>query len=786
MKRLFIISFLTLSQLTFALVSFGPTSLISNVATNRCERYVKISFVVNWQINNNKFKIWRATEPNFFSSILVGTITGCGTCDSKTYSIEDYNLQPGITYYYKIVAISNWDLEQKKYIGSIYTPIPIDFINQVTDDVNIGSSPINESAYSWNYENNKKQGIVISLYPTEVYNIYAEQNNFELIFKTTELSQFVQIKISINNSSYFNIYNGSQKYMFDWINAKNYFPNNGIYTLKVKFLEWSGKYYERQYNIVIVPQSDELHIDNYCNTIRVWRGYAGPSGFDGLPIVLSEGFDPYNTKSQQYYRYTGKNLIECLLKKGFNVYIIDYSFNAQSIEQNASVFSSAIRYINSLTNKKVIAAGISMGGIINRLACALAEQNNNPLPISKFITIDSPHQGAVVSKDLQDWRKIKTSGDNFADYAINNPAAKQMLIYNPYDNGSTHSLFYNYLKNINGDGYPHLVEKIGVSFSNSTPNPYSKGTKWLELTIKTNINNKEYQSFYLSDDEIQAGSYFPKFNIDPSQIYLISTKQWSLSPLQSFIDPYIVFNQIAYPTFIPHNSSLDIINNISPFDKTIVPLATYFHDEVPEELLDAMLNSLISTNTFIQGKVYLFTTKDIIASSGIYVGDSVTSDIPYIGTVRIINSDITLKAGNEIVLNDEVWIEEGSNFSASISNPVTQCDNSIEQQVMKIQIDSTTQLSVINTDSNQINNINSSNIINLYPNPASTHLHIISSEEDWYDLSKIEMVNALGQVFELPKESIQNISGFTEGIYFIKFYFNSGTIVVKSLIIQKE
>ncbi len=76
--------------------------------------------------------------------------------------------------------------------------------------------------------------------------------------------------------------------------------------------------------------------------------------------------------------------------------------------------------------------------------------------------------------------------------------------------------------------------------------------------------------------------------------------------------------------------------------------------------------------------------------------------------------------------------------------------------------------------------------LQLFPNPATQQFFITVNEEDWYDLSKIEMVNALGQVFELPKESIQNISGFTEGIYFIKFYFNSGTIVVKSLIIQKE
>jgi beta-glucanase (GH16 family) len=75
--------------------------------------------------------------------------------------------------------------------------------------------------------------------------------------------------------------------------------------------------------------------------------------------------------------------------------------------------------------------------------------------------------------------------------------------------------------------------------------------------------------------------------------------------------------------------------------------------------------------------------------------------------------------------------------------------------------------------------------LQIFPNPTSNHFHISMAEEDFNDLKKIEIVNTLGQVKELPIRESQDISDLAEGIYMVKFYFSTGMLVVKSLIIKR-
>jgi hypothetical protein len=75
--------------------------------------------------------------------------------------------------------------------------------------------------------------------------------------------------------------------------------------------------------------------------------------------------------------------------------------------------------------------------------------------------------------------------------------------------------------------------------------------------------------------------------------------------------------------------------------------------------------------------------------------------------------------------------------------------------------------------------------LQIFPNPTSEYFHISMAEEDFNDLKKIEIVNTLGQVKELPIRESQDISDLAEGVYMVKFYFSTGMLVVKSLIIKK-
>lgn len=672
-----------------ALVDFwGVPSVIPHNYGPSClgQEYVEITWFMNWESNNDYFQVQRSQDPNFSWAItgtayFNGTANGCGTCGSGQYTVLDYGpFQPGEVWYYRIKAVSNNNVWQYKNAAGPYTtgvPTIINWVNQVTSHVVTGSSPSTESSYIWSSQSKEMQGVTINLIPTEINKIYLEENNHKINFDANPISTFVNIDVSVDNQSYFNIYNGTSKTNFIWQNASSYFTGVGYHNLKVKFTTPSATIYQREFDIYVVPKSDGLYVDNYCNTMRVWKG---SDPLNGTPLVFSEGFDAYNTKSEQYYREAGKDLINCLLNKGINVYVVNYNLNSQSIANNAAIFQSAIRYVSSINgNKQVVATGMSMGGVINRYACAKAENDGNPLPISKFISIDAPQQGAFISMSLQDYIKNTNASNNdtYSDHASNNDAAKQLLQQHKFDPGSSiHTNFYNSLKSLNSDGYPHLVEKIGVSFSTPNPNPDPQGTRWLTIKIHTPI--KPDQHFNLESEEVVAGSYLPKLNKDP--FIAGPNKFWWLNAtliLHPFLYPRVDFIQLAYPTFIPHNSSLDINAGVSKFDKTIIPSSTAFHDEVPSEIIEPLVNAVIGNKSYIQNKNYSIS-RTIIASETIYSGKNVTTTQP-LGDVNINSgSNITYKAGKEIQLREGLNVNQGANFAAFIE-PV-KCDGNTEWQ----------------------------------------------------------------------------------------------------------
>ena len=689
MKKLFLILAVMVSIKSNALVDFfGIPSVIPHSYGATClgQQYVEIQWFMNWESNNDYFQVQRSQDPNFSWAItgtanFNGTINGCGTCGTGQYSVQDYGpFQPGEVWYYRIKAVSNNNNSQYKNAAGPYTsgiPTIVNWISQVTSQVTTGSSPSTENSYQWAQEAKEMQGVTISLMPTEIAKIYLEQNNHKLRFSVQASTPFVNLDVSINNGGYFNLYNGGGSTAHIWQNASSYLTNVGNYNLKVRFTALNATVYYREYDVYVVPKSDGLFVDNYCNTMRVWKG-SDPLG--GTPLVFSEGFDAYNTKSEQYYRKAGDDLINCLLSKGFDVYVVNYNLNAQSIKNNGAIFQSAIRYVSSInSNKKVIATGMSMGGVINRYACAKAENDGNPLPIKKFLSLDAPHQGAVISKDLQDWRKGITIGDVFAEHAANNDAAYELLNYNTYDpTGMVHNNFFNYLNNLNGDGYPHLVTKIGVSFSTNSPNPNSG--KWLYVNV-TGIPGNNNKDFYLTGAELVAGSFLPSINIDPTPIS--NPAFWALiNTFRPFSNPMATVIQYTDPSFIPYNSALDIVNGVSKFDKVIIPSTTGYHDIVPSDIIAPLVNAIIDDKVYIQNKNYNNETRTIIANETIYAGNNVTAN-QTTGDVNInANSNVIFKAGSEIQLKPGFSVSAGANFSAIIE-PL-QCDGNVEFQNKRI------------------------------------------------------------------------------------------------------
>lgn len=783
--KIIIFILLTISPgISYAFVDWAGTSVIPHNYGPTClaNEYVTVGFSTNFEINNASFEIQRSTDPNFSSSIVVGGFGGCGTCGGNQYSIDDYGpFNPNETWYYRARALSTTINYTYHDLGSYTTNVPttINWINQVTHTVMTGSTPSTEASYTWNTDTREMQGVNISLMPTEIAKIYLEQGNNKINFLVHPSCAFVSFDVDVDNSGYSNIYNGSPITNIIWNNSSTALYSFGYHDLKVRFTAINGTQYIRAYNVYVVPASDGFYVDNYCNTMRVWKGnnISNPT-----PLILSEGFDGYNTKSEQYYRYAGKDLIDCLLSKGFDVYVVNYNLNAQSIKNNAAVYQSATRYISNLYGgEKVVASGMSMGGVINRYACAKAENDGNPLPILKFVTLDAPHQGAVIARDFQDWRKslLDESTQNgfpdpFSEFASNNEAAKELLISHAYDPGSTvHTNFFNDLNSLNGDGYPHLVEKIGITFSTISPNPNSGQWIYVHLTGAPNFGGSRNYSGYLTSDELVAGSYLPSLNIDGFPA--ISPQFWlstGLSILRPISNPWVTITQYTDPTFIPHNSSLDIVNNVSAFDQTLIPSVTGYHDVIPAELVEPIVNALIEKTVYVQDKTYNNTTRTIIASEKIIAGNNVTTNYPVGDVIIGANANITFKAGEEIHL--EAGFEANPEFRAIIT-PV-QCDGSTEYQNRQI----VTEESIIDnlqiyTHTYELESSNSaSSRLNLYPNPnmGNFYLSIISSEDMETSLSILDLSGRIvhsqilsllsgGNTIEILKPELPS------GVYFI-------------------
>ncbi len=70
----------------------------------------------------------------------------------------------------------------------------------------------------------------------------------------------------------------------------------------------------------------------------------------------------------------------------------------------------------------------------------------------------------------------------------------------------------------------------------------------------------------------------------------------------------------------------------------------------------------------------------------------------------------------------------------------------------------------------------------LYPNPSIDKINVGMAEEDYYDLSYMEIIDALGRTKRIEKASEVNVKQLSAGLYQLKFVFSHGFIVVKSFI----
>ncbi len=486
-----------------------------------------------------------------------------------------------------------------------------------------GNIPINPDAYQWGYIDNNLQGVNIDVVNTEIKPIVIQQNNAKLTLNTLNHPYpFTKVEIKFGEEDWVTV-SEETTYSVGWLDFPDSFQTFGqIHSLKVRYEKLEESFF-REYEVIVVPASSAFYRDNTKtsepfttgNTLTVWE--TPNQNEEAQPMLIIEGYDVANSNYAEFYRAGGNYLANELFALNYDIYILNFSLGAANIRENAAVLHSAIEYISSLNDGGEVAVmGLSMGGLIARYALAKAEEDGSPLPASSFTSIDSPQQGAVVDSEFQDWIKDKIPSFSRLD----NSAAKEMLIYNAFDEDSTHELFYDELNSLNGNGYPSTIPTIGIAFSNNTPNP-NLDQEWLKVDIDL-LND---QHFHVKEEWAQSGSILPISTtmIDPIKRAILGVG----------IDAS--FDRRSDPTFIPYESALDIVDGESKFCFTIeLPegSSSNFHDEIPDNLVDQfiLLFQIQEISQIATNEVYNFTQ-----SRGSYL----LEDLTVFGEMHINASD---------------------------------------------------------------------------------------------------------------------------------------------------
>ncbi|MBI9073736.1 MAG: hypothetical protein JEY94_19225 [Melioribacteraceae bacterium] len=505
-----------------------------------------------------------------------------------------------------------------------------------------GPTPQTPGSYVWTEYTNIEQGLNVNIVVDPTQDIFLQLNNSKINLTGQGLKIFASISVKFNGGSWSETLSSASTES-GWISVP--ISSVGKHTMEVKWMEVGSIHYiSRTYDVYITNQSNKLFKDSFNNTITCW------GNGNGTPIIISEGFDPYNISNAEFLMYKGDDLFNELLLHGFDIYILNFNINGQDMRNLASIYNSASNYLSNLTNNNnMVACGISMGGVIVKYALAKAEQDGNALPFCRYISIDSPHQGANINEDLQG--KIKDKGSNFDKFNLNNTAAHQMLQNNTF--GSLYNDFYNELNALNNSlGYPQLTENIGVSFSNGSPNS-SLPNPWLRMRIyHLWVITDEYFIQRIGGDDDVSGSLLPTSSVPDNVLSFMAAIPSALG--------YVQFERYGDPTFIPYFSSADIVNGTSKFDVHITANSNCYHDEFPQEVVTDLLTLLTVTTS---GElVYNENWEDNVSLAG-------NVSIPAGITLRIKNG-ISLDLNNYTITSTggSIIIDSDVNLDALIIN----------------------------------------------------------------------------------------------------------------------
>jgi hypothetical protein len=436
-----------------------------------------------------------------------------------------------------------------------------DFTGQLKDDL----------ATSWQESEDLNVNYWIYVGPGYYYlpKVFMSLDQAKLILYT--VTAYLRLEIKYDDGNWQTVRNGL------WLDSGYLTPSFttlGEHTLSFKFFDLAGDLHEYTIEVIVVPPVTKRYYDYLGNRMDMWHG--GSSDLD-RPLLFIEGFDPVNSNYPELYYGLSSDFMTGVRGLDADVFVLDFADGGVDLAINKDIALSAMQFLDQIksSSQKQIITGISAGGVIARHALAYAEQENIEIEASHLVTIDSPHQGAIIDSDLL----LFIAEEQSDNVSLNSLAAKQLLKYNPFANNNEHLSYYASLNNINGDGYPHNTLNISVSFSPDIENPYSGN--WLTFEIDDIPFLTEDKHFYINpgDPWKEAGSYLP-----------LSTTMEFGAEAGGFIS--WEFQRHKHPTFIQYSSAHDMAGTASNFELNIASFTHNFHDHFPADVVPPLVEAL--------------------------------------------------------------------------------------------------------------------------------------------------------------------------------------------------
>lgn len=353
----------------------------------------------------------------------------------------------------------------------------------------------------------------------------------------------------------------------------------GPYRIEMRYRGLSGSWRDFTYDLIVAPNAQRAFRDANYNEMVLWTGTT--SALDS-PLLLVEGIDAQGLINPSLYYVLGLPLFTAARARGADMLVMNFRDGGADMRLNAGVVQDAIRYLNGIRTgpRRLDVVGHSMGGVVARYALAKMEENGTPHDVQRFVSLDAPHQSAIVDLDLQVYVRDQVPQQHWPAN-LTSAAGRQLLLNNLFDNEGLNHQFFHELRFTNGDGYPHLtVENVGVTFGAPTPNP-NIGHLWLRVYDNELPPVLPDRSFSIDrrGAESAPGSWLPRTSTET-----FVQKAFYTANFERFSDP----------TFIPYGSALDIVNGVSRFAApTIQPTdGPGYHDRVPVTIVEPLLTRL--------------------------------------------------------------------------------------------------------------------------------------------------------------------------------------------------